>query len=454
MNKFISILLMACMALSVQANGTHLKGTFHKIIFQNQTSNTALFTVNENGNIKAVTAAPLRSSDRTFDIKIGDETGLIGKVVFFGNDGEFYPLYLAEGDSINIFVNNGNIQFNGKLCPENKFISEWFNIMAKLRELDYTMKGRQVTAAYYKEVLDSIAPLAEEHLKNINTGNKIFDNYMKKLMPYYLQYDALSIFINGIYFNQKSDYPKYLQNLFDNYKYDNMDVWNYFIMPTDLLINYAFGRETVYNFKQGIPAPMMMENIQSNQLREAFGLEALKRGFFFDEAEKVMKQYDYCFTDEKMKAERDRILVQYRVNKPGNDWVDFAYEDINGKKHHLSDYLGQVVVVDVWATWCGPCKRELPSLEQLEKEMAGKKVTFISLSVDQNKNTWKNYIQEKKLKGIQLISFNKGPIVDIYKVNSIPRFMVFSKKGKTVSTDAPRPSTPDLKRMIEQELTK
>ena len=66
----------------------------------------------------------------------------------------------------------------------------------------------------------------------------------------------------------------------------------------------------------------------------------------------------------------------------------------------------------------------------------------------------KNYIQEKKLKGIQLISFNKGPIVDIYKVNSIPRFMVFSKKGKTVSTDAPRPSTPDLKRMIEQELAK
>lgn len=445
---------MACLALPMLANGAHLKGVFHKVIIQNQTSSTALFVVNHEGDIQAVTAAPLRTSDRSFDIQIGRETGLLDKVVFFGNDGEFYPLYLADGDSLDLTVRDGNIAFRGKLSPENQFIAKWFGILKELRTLDYTMEGRKVTPARYREVLDSIAPLAGHLLENINTGNAKFDAEMKVLMPFYLQYDALMIFQNGIYYSKKAEYPQYLRNLFEHYKYDSMDVWNHFVMPTDLLINYSFGRETVYNFKQGVTAPMMMDLIQDDSLRAHFGLEALRRGYFFDQTDQVMKKYAYCFTDKKMAEEKDKLLIQYHVNQPGNDWVDFTYEDVNGKKRSLSDFIGKVVVVDVWATWCGPCKRELPHLEELEKQMKGKKVAFVSLSVDTDRQAWMKFVKERKLSGNQLISFNKGPITEAYKVNAVPRFMVFSKKGKTVSTDAPRPTTPDLKKMIEQELAK
>ncbi|MBQ6308242.1 MAG: TlpA family protein disulfide reductase, partial [Prevotella sp.] len=128
------------------------------------------------------------------------------------------------------------------------------------------------------------------------------------------------------------------------------------------------------------------------------------------------------------------------------------YPDVTGKNHSLADYKGKVVVVDVWATWCMPCKAEIPHLEKLEKEMKGKDVVFISLSIDTDQAKWAQFIKEKALGGVQLITYNKGTIVDDYAVDAVPRFMVFSKQGKTVSTNAPRPSEPALKEMIEKAI--
>jgi hypothetical protein len=74
------------------------------------------------------------------------------------------------------------------------------------------------------------------------------------------------------------------------------------------------------------------------------------------------------------------------------------------------------------------------------------------VSIDTDKAKWMQFVKEKGLGGVQLISYNKGTIVDDYRLDGVPRFMVFSKQGKTVSTNAPRPSTPELKAMIEKEL--
>ena len=77
---------------------------------------------------------------------------------------------------------------------------------------------------------------------------------------------------------------------------------------------------------------------------------------------------------------------------------------------------------------------------------------MISLSIDTEKEKWAQFIKEKELGGVQLITYNKGTIVDDYAVDAVPRFMVFSKQGKTVSTNAPRPSEPALKEMIEKAM--
>jgi len=136
--------------------------------------------------------------------------------------------------------------------------------------------------------------------------------------------------------------------------------------------------------------------------------------------------------------------------------MDFWGNTVDGKKVTLADLKGKVVVVDVWATWCVPCKKEIPFLTKLEEEMQGKNVTFVSYSIDDIKDhdKWAKFIVSEKLGGLQLIgeAAGKSNISVSYKISTIPRFMVFSKEGNIVNIDAPRPSTPELKALIEKFL--
>ena len=123
----------------------------------------------------------------------------------------------------------------------------------------------------------------------------------------------------------------------------------------------------------------------------------------------------------------------------------------------LSDFKGKVVVVDVWATWCGPCKAEIPHLKKLEKEFEGRDdIVFLGVSVDKakDKDKWLKMIDEQQMAGIHLFADGFSQIAESYQITGIPRFMVFDKQGNIVSTNAPRPSNPQLKTLLLNELKK
>lgn len=129
---------------------------------------------------------------------------------------------------------------------------------------------------------------------------------------------------------------------------------------------------------------------------------------------------------------------------------------MNGKQVSLSDFKGKVVLIDVWATWCAPCRGEIPHLKKLEEEMKGMDVIFLGVSVDEarNKQKWLDFIEQEKLGGIQVFASGWSKITKDYKINGIPRFIVIDRKGNVVSFDAPRPSNPALKKMLEGALGK
>ena len=76
----------------------------------------------------------------------------------------------------------------------------------------------------------------------------------------------------------------------------------------------------------------------------------------------------------------------------------------DGKKVSMNDLRGKIVLVDVWATWCGPCKAEIPHLKKLEEEFKGLDVAFVSVSVDkkQDLEKWLHFTRKEQLGGIQL----------------------------------------------------
>jgi len=126
----------------------------------------------------------------------------------------------------------------------------------------------------------------------------------------------------------------------------------------------------------------------------------------------------------------------------------FKYENAKGGQTALADLKGKYVYIDVWATWCGPCRQEIPHLQKVEEAFKGKNIAFVSLSVDTAKDhdKWKKMVEEKSLGGIQVFADKdwKSDFVQAYGINSIPRFILVDPKGNVVDADAKRPSDPAL----------
>ncbi|GAA4243790.1 TlpA disulfide reductase family protein [Winogradskyella damuponensis] len=138
------------------------------------------------------------------------------------------------------------------------------------------------------------------------------------------------------------------------------------------------------------------------------------------------------------------------------------YENFAGGDLSLSDLKGKYVYFDIWATWCGPCIKEIPSLKKVEKQFEGKNIAFVSISVDNGRGYkndaaaayqgWKKMVADEELGGIQLMADNgfASDFIKSYKINSIPRFILVDPNGNIVDADAPRPSSPQLIKLFEK----
>jgi thiol-disulfide isomerase/thioredoxin len=150
--------------------------------------------------------------------------------------------------------------------------------------------------------------------------------------------------------------------------------------------------------------------------------------------------------------------AQISANKKMNNSKapNFDYENAAGGKTSLASLKGKYVYIDVWATWCGPCRAEIPSLKKVEEKYHDKNIEFVSISVDVEKDheKWKNFVKEKQLGGTQLYA-DKNWLSDFIKsfnINSIPRFILIDPNGIVVDADAARPSDPRLQAQLSSLL--
>lgn len=156
---------------------------------------------------------------------------------------------------------------------------------------------------------------------------------------------------------------------------------------------------------------------------------------------------------EKYK-EMSKELIQLL---PGNAAPDFAIKDVKGNSLKFSDIIGKgkMTYMDVWATWCGPCCAEIPFMEKLAEHYGGNpKIEIISISIDEKQDKWKKKLEADKPEWRQFIVPDgfKSALCQEYKINGIPRFMLFDKDGKIINVNAPRPSDNSIIDYLDSQL--
>lgn len=131
---------------------------------------------------------------------------------------------------------------------------------------------------------------------------------------------------------------------------------------------------------------------------------------------------------------------RWDLSRPGKRSPGFRAPDVDGKEYTLADFRGKYVYIDMWATWCGPCKREMPYLKALEDEFKDAEIVFVGLSVDKDKAAWENMVRQGELTGVQLYLGTGSRFQEGYRVEAIPRFILLDKEGVIISNDMSRPS--------------
>lgn len=159
-------------------------------------------------------------------------------------------------------------------------------------------------------------------------------------------------------------------------------------------------------------------------------------------AKDYIDAYPRYVTDSKINAKFQDLYKEILSISPGQPSPAFDCETPDGSRRTLADYAGKWVYIDIWATWCGPCRREIPHLRKLEEKYAGQPIVFVSISVDEDRDAWKSLVEKQKMEGEQLHFDGKDKFCDSYKVAGIPRFILIDPEGRIVDPDMTRPSDP------------
>ena len=214
---------------------------------------------------------------------------------------------------------------------------------------------------------------------------------------------------------------------------------------------------------------------KSKKLGNPAALFALEEEAFYAKINVLEKEYDSILSSYKnldsalvdmVTTQNKQMFAYFKNNYNSNKKIAKGrpspkfenYIDIKGGKKSLDSFKGKYVYIDVWATWCGPCIREIPALDKLEKEYHSKNIAFVSISTDESRRSggsweaaekkWSNFVKDRNMSGIQLWSGKDTRFQQEYQINGIPRFILIDPQGNIVDANAPRPSDPRLRNIF------
>ncbi|MNK14972.1 Thiol-disulfide oxidoreductase ResA [compost metagenome] len=134
------------------------------------------------------------------------------------------------------------------------------------------------------------------------------------------------------------------------------------------------------------------------------------------------------------KRKNEILAAQAQLEKIANGQKapDFAFPDVNGKKWSPNDFKGKYLIIDFWASWCGPCRQEIPHLKEVYKKYKGQGLEILAVSVDAKEADWKKAMAEEKMTWPQINAKESKPVMASYLFSGIPYLVVIDKEGNIV----------------------
>jgi peroxiredoxin len=130
-----------------------------------------------------------------------------------------------------------------------------------------------------------------------------------------------------------------------------------------------------------------------------------------------------------------KIVAQQSALSPGSPCPEIALPDPNGKEIRLSSFRGKVVLIDFWASWCRPCRAEMPNVVALYKKYKDKGFEIFGVSLDKDKENWVQAIKEDGITWPQVsdLKFWNSEAVALFNVEAIPYTVLVDKEGKIIA---------------------
>ncbi|MBR9860400.1 TlpA family protein disulfide reductase [bacterium] len=395
---------------------------------------------------KVLYRMPLK--DDSFSVKLKVEEGYYQ--LYDGR--EYTKMYLMPGKDLNITLNtekfDESIEYSGPGAKENNYLVDFYLHNESMRSILYYGNYAKLGEEDFLELMDSCYQEKFEFLAKQEGLNEDFvamerDEILLEYRTRILNYPGMHRFVSGNKtYKESASFP-------DPFKDIDFNDSRYLDLPSfsTLLDGYIY-RNTEPRLKDSehdlylerlYVMEELIENKEVRQIALEFGWES-----FFPSAKERDKTYEKYMELSINEEFNQKLTTKYKALKriePGAESPEFSFVDINGDTVRLEDFKGSYVYIDVWATWCLPCIKEIPDLKAMEEHFHDANLQFVSVAYRDKHERWKNMVIEEELGGAQLYAYiYYDPFFKAYQISGIPHFILIDPEGYIIDPDAKRPS--------------